>query len=705
MRAPGGDRARRGSACRSRAPRSPAVVERAASASRSSQASTTSASRSSSPSTAARSAWPTTCARQRPASCCSPAPERVDAGDGAQGRRARPRSPSVPRRSGRVIDPLGRPLDGRDPLPDRALPLFRPAPELIERKSVEQPLLDRRAGDRRGDPDRQGAARARSIGDRNVGKTALAIDFVAAQRRGDVACVYVVIGQPLSRGPGACARRWRAWAASRTPRSSPQTPAPRPACDTSRPTPAPRSPSGSAIRGGDALIVYDDLTKHADAYRELALLLDRPPGREAFPATSSTSTPSCSSEPRRAARGGRRLGARPCRSIETTEGDIAAYIPTNVISITDGQIYLDTARFERDQRPAVDVGRSVSRIGGAAQPAALRRGARTADRACALRAARGAGARGPRARPGRGEGDPPRPCLARAAATEARPAALDVAAGTRAARARRRAGSTTWSRAAATRGQAGRRSRAGARARRVAALESGAIPAGRLDAASGRGRARPGCGCAAGARRMSEERSLGARLRTLATLHEAVGALRSLSAHHFRAVRAALPAARSYRLAVETHARCLARLAGGRAARGGRRTHRRRRRPRPVRRLLRPGRRGSGGGAPGARPGSSVLRRPAIRRPLERAGITLDRRYDAPVSARGLSLVLVPLVDDVVTADARVTSATWCWSRRASRARAASRSTRTRILPVAAPPGSRRSGASPTYGPSTSRPS
>jgi F-type H+-transporting ATPase subunit alpha len=125
--------------------------------------------------------------------------------------------------------------------------------------------------------------------------------------------------------------------------------------------------------GGHALVVYDDLTKHADAYRELALLLDRPPGREAYPGdifyvhAELLERAAALSEKQ----GGGSVTALPL--IETTDGDISAYIPTNLISITDGQIYLDAGRFERDQRPAIDIGRSVSRIGAVAQPKPIRK--------------------------------------------------------------------------------------------------------------------------------------------------------------------------------------------------------------------------------------------------------------------------------------------------------------------------------------------
>jgi F-type H+-transporting ATPase subunit alpha len=129
-------------------------------------------------------------------------------------------------------------------------------------------------------------------------------------------------------------------------------------------------------QGGHALVVYDDLTKHADAYRELSLLMERPPGREAFPGDVFTIHAELleRAAARDPAAGGGSVTALPI--VETTESDIAAYIPTNVISITDGQIYLDAARFARNERPAVDIGRSVSRIGGAAQPASIRKVAR-----------------------------------------------------------------------------------------------------------------------------------------------------------------------------------------------------------------------------------------------------------------------------------------------------------------------------------------
>jgi F-type H+-transporting ATPase subunit alpha len=301
--------------------------------------------------------------------------EAVRAGEGVVGTGRLPALPVGPATLGRVIDPLGRPLDGNGPLPELPrLDLFRPAPALIERKAVDEPLhtgvlvIDAAIPIGRGQ-------RELIIGDRNVGKTALAEDIVAAQGAGDVACVYVVIGQPISRVLALRETLLRAGALANTAIV---------AADASLP-PGMRylAPyAGASVaewfreQGGHALVVYDDLTKHADAYRELSLLMDRPPGREAFPGDVFHIHAELleRAAARNAAAGGGSVSALPI--VETTESDIAAYIPTNVISITDGQIYLDTARFAKNERPAVDIGRSVSRIGGAAQPAPLRRAAR-----------------------------------------------------------------------------------------------------------------------------------------------------------------------------------------------------------------------------------------------------------------------------------------------------------------------------------------
>jgi F-type H+-transporting ATPase subunit alpha len=269
---------------------------------------------------------------------------------------------------------MGKPLDDRPPSSGAQRPVFRDAPGLTERAPVERPLLTGTMVIDAAIPIGRGQ-RQLIVGDRNVGKTALALDLVAAQRAGDVVCVYVAIGQPKSRVLGIREALLRSGALANTVIIAADA-ADSPGLQYLAPY------AGAAVaeyfrdQGRDALVVYDDLTKHADAYRELALLLGRPPGREAFPGDifyihaqllerATALTP---------AAGGGSVTAFPI--VETTDSDISSYIPTNLISITDGQIYLDTARFERNQRPAVDIGRSVSRVGGVAQPRAMRTAAR-----------------------------------------------------------------------------------------------------------------------------------------------------------------------------------------------------------------------------------------------------------------------------------------------------------------------------------------
>jgi len=301
--------------------------------------------------------------------------DAVRAGEGVVGTGGLPDLPVGPAVLGRVIDPLGNPLDDQGPLLELPrLDLFRPAPELIERKAVDEPLRTGVLVVDAAIPIGRGQ-RELIIGDRNVGKTALAEDIIVAQEPGDVACVYVMIGQAMSR---VLALRETLLAAGALQNTAIVA------------APASMSPgmrylapyAGASVaewfrdQGGHALVVYDDLTKHADAYRELSLLLDRPPGREAFPGDVFFIHAELleRAAARSAAAGGGSVTALPI--VETTESDIAAYIPTNIISITDGQIYLDTARFTRNERPAVDIGRSVSRIGAAAQPEPIRLAAR-----------------------------------------------------------------------------------------------------------------------------------------------------------------------------------------------------------------------------------------------------------------------------------------------------------------------------------------
>lgn len=300
---------------------------------------------------------------------------QVCEGDGVVGLQRLPDLPVGPESLGRVLDPLGNPLDEGPALSSAArLPLFRPAPKIIQRQSVEQTLWTGVMAVDAAIPIGRGQ-RELIIGDRNVGKTALAIDIVAAQHTGDVACVYVMIGQPMSRvralrdtlEQAGCLNNTVIIAAYASDSPGLQYLAP---------------PAGASMAesfrdaGSHALVVYDDLTKHADAYRELALLLDRPPGREAYPGdifylhAELLERAAAMSE----AEGGGSVTAFPL--VETSDGDISAYIPTNLISITDGQIYLDTGRFERDLRPAIDIGRSVSRIGAVAQPPPMRKAAK-----------------------------------------------------------------------------------------------------------------------------------------------------------------------------------------------------------------------------------------------------------------------------------------------------------------------------------------
>ncbi len=300
--------------------------------------------------------------------------ERVCVSEGVEAIGSLPSLPVGPGLLGRVIDPLGRPLDDRSQPRGEHRPLFREAPSLTERVPVDRPLLTGVMTIDSAIPIGRGQ-RQLIVGDRNVGKTALAVDIVSAQRAGDVTCVYVVVGQPISRVLGLREALDKAGALRNTVIVASDASDP-PGLQYLAPYAGTTVAEHFRDSGQDTLVVYDDLTKHADAYRELALLLGRPPGREAFPgdifyihaqllerATGLTE-----------AAGGGSITAFPI--VETTDSDISAYIPTNLISITDGQVYLDAGLFERNQRPAIDIGRSVSRVGGAAQLPSLRATAR-----------------------------------------------------------------------------------------------------------------------------------------------------------------------------------------------------------------------------------------------------------------------------------------------------------------------------------------
>ena len=272
---------------------------------------------------------------------------------------------------GRVVDPLGHPCDGKGAIKmDKSRPVERVAPNVVLRKPVDTPVhtgikaIDSMIPIGRGQ-------RELIIGDRATGKSAIAIDTVIAQEGSDLICIYVAIGQKISRVAQVVATLEKYGAMEHTIVV---------AANASDPAPlqyiAPYA--GCAIgeefmeQGRDALVVYDDLSKHAWAYRQLSLLLRRPPGREAYPGDIFYLH---SRLLERAAKlapeyGGGSLTALPI--IGTQAGDIAAYIPTNVISITDGQIYLEADLFNAGIRPAINEGLSVSRVGGSAQRKAMR---------------------------------------------------------------------------------------------------------------------------------------------------------------------------------------------------------------------------------------------------------------------------------------------------------------------------------------------
>ncbi len=274
---------------------------------------------------------------------------------------------------GRVVNPLGQPIDGKGPIvTDRFRPVESPAPGVIQRKRVNVPLQTGLKAIDAMIPIGRGQ-RELIIGDRQTGKTSIAIDTIINQKGQDVICVYVAIGQKASSVAGVVETLEKHGAMDYTIVVS---------ATASQPAPmlyiAPYS--GCAMgeyfmyeQGKDVLCIYDDLSKQAWAYRELSLLLRRPPGREAYPGDVFYLH---SRLLERAARlapefGGGSLTALPV--IETQAGDIHAYIPTNVISITDGQIFLESDLFYAGVRPAIDVGRSVSRVGGNAQTRAMKR--------------------------------------------------------------------------------------------------------------------------------------------------------------------------------------------------------------------------------------------------------------------------------------------------------------------------------------------
>ena len=272
---------------------------------------------------------------------------------------------------GRVLDPLGRPLDGKGPVVSgERLPIERPAPPIMDRAPVTVPLqtglkvVDALIPIGRGQ-------RELILGDRQTGKTAMAIDTILNQRGKDVLCVYCAIGQRASAVAKSVAILQAKGAMEYSVVIVTEGNDP-PGLAYIAPYAATSIAEHFMERGRDVLIVYDDLTHHARAYRELSLLLRRPPVREAFPGDIFYIHSRLLERATRlrAGRGGGSLTALPI--IETEAQDISAYIPTNLISITDGQIYLSPSLFELGVLPAVDVGKSVSRVGGKAQRAAYR---------------------------------------------------------------------------------------------------------------------------------------------------------------------------------------------------------------------------------------------------------------------------------------------------------------------------------------------
>ena len=273
---------------------------------------------------------------------------------------------------GRVVNPLGEPIDGQGPInTEKFNPIERKATGVISRKSVFEPLA---TGIKAVDsviPIGRGQ-RELIIGDRKTGKTAIALDTIINQKGKDVVCIYVAIGQKASTIANIVAKLKEHDALSYTIIVASTS-------DDLAPLQFLAPYSGAAMgeyfrdNGKHALIIYDDLTKQAWAYRQMSLLLKRPPGREAYPGDVFYLH---SRLLERAAKlsddlGGGSLTALPI--IETQAGDISAYIPTNVISITDGQIFLEANLFNSGIRPAIDIGFSVSRVGGAAQIHAMKK--------------------------------------------------------------------------------------------------------------------------------------------------------------------------------------------------------------------------------------------------------------------------------------------------------------------------------------------
>ena len=284
--------------------------------------------------------------------------------------------PVGPELVGRVVNALGQPIDGKGPIASKqAMPIERIAPGVVDRSPVKEPMqtglkaIDAMVPIGRGQ-------RELIIGDRQTGKTAVAVDAIINQRGQNMICIYNAIGQKQSTVAQVVRTLEESGAMEYTIVVAAAASDPAPLLYIS---PYSACTMGEYFRdkGGHALVIYDDLSKHAQAYREISLLLRRPPGREAYPGDVFYLH---SRLLERAAKlkkenGGGSLTALPI--IETQAGDLSAYIPTNVISITDGQIFLESDLFHQGIRPAINVGNSVSRVGGSAQVKAMRQVAGT----------------------------------------------------------------------------------------------------------------------------------------------------------------------------------------------------------------------------------------------------------------------------------------------------------------------------------------
>ncbi len=303
-------------------------------------------------------------------------PEGIDAGDRVHGTGEVARVPVGPGLLGRIVDPLGRPLDGAGEVrADAFEPIERPAPAIIDRDFVSEPVqtgllvLDSMFALGRGQ-------RELIIGDRAIGKTAIAVDCIINQKRSDVVCIYIAVGQKSStvtrvinaiKTHGAPERCIFVIASASAV----------PGLQWIAPFSGFTMAEYFRDRGQHALIVVDDLTKHAATHREIALLTRQPPGREAYPGDVFYVHARLLERAAKLASGagGGSLTALPIA--ETDAGNLSGYIPTNLISITDGQIVLDARLFDQGHKPAVDVGTSVSRVGGKTQAPALREAAET----------------------------------------------------------------------------------------------------------------------------------------------------------------------------------------------------------------------------------------------------------------------------------------------------------------------------------------